>query len=618
VAPLIFAIALVVRWLHIWLLRDSPLFTVLMGDARAYDEWASRLAAGDWIGSDVFYQAPLYPYFLGAIYSVAGRDLMLVRAVQAVLGAASAVLVGAAASRLFSSRAGVIAGFLMALYPPAIFMSAIIQKAAIDVFLVSVVIYAVARIHDSDRDRRWWLGLGIALGLLSLTRENALVLIPVALIFACRDTAPAFVVGVALVLTPVAVRNQMVGGGFYLTTSQFGPNLYIGNNARADGTYQAIREGRGDAAFERQDATELAENAAGRSLEPAEVSAYWRDQALNYILTNPVDWLQLMARKVRLLVSATEMPDTEAQESHAQASLVLRLLQPVGHFGVMLPLALLGIVVTWSDRRRLMMLYAFAAVYALSVLIFFVVARYRYPLVPFVLLLAAAGLAGLPAFVRAATRRRQLVTAAAMAAILFVALRPVVAADVMLAVTATNVGVALQAQDRLDDAAGQYRQAISIRPDYAPAYNNLGVVLQKQGRIDEAITAYQQALKYHPEDAGTHMNLGEALLRRGRTAEAIAHYRRRVELDPNDLARRYDLGNVLLETRDVRGAEQEFRRLTELSPTSPQAHSRLGVALAAQDRFDEAIMSFRKALELRPDFAEAQRFLQMALDARRR
>ena len=32
-----------------------------MGDSHAYDAWAQRIAAGDWVGGDVFYQAPLYP-----------------------------------------------------------------------------------------------------------------------------------------------------------------------------------------------------------------------------------------------------------------------------------------------------------------------------------------------------------------------------------------------------------------------------------------------------------------------------------------------------------------------------------------------------------------------------
>src|SRR5262245_38493806 len=58
--------ALVVRLIYLWQIRDAPFFTLLMGDSKGYDEWARRIAAGDWIGSDVFYQAPLYPYFMGA------------------------------------------------------------------------------------------------------------------------------------------------------------------------------------------------------------------------------------------------------------------------------------------------------------------------------------------------------------------------------------------------------------------------------------------------------------------------------------------------------------------------------------------------------------------------
>ena len=75
----VFAVALLVRLLHVWQIRRAPFFDVLMGDARGYDAWARRLAAGDWIGRDVFYQAPLYPYFLGVVYSIAGRHLLIER-----------------------------------------------------------------------------------------------------------------------------------------------------------------------------------------------------------------------------------------------------------------------------------------------------------------------------------------------------------------------------------------------------------------------------------------------------------------------------------------------------------------------------------------------------------
>ena len=53
--------ALGVRLLHVWQMTATPFATVLLGDAKGYDQWARRLAGGDWIGTDVFYQAPLYP-----------------------------------------------------------------------------------------------------------------------------------------------------------------------------------------------------------------------------------------------------------------------------------------------------------------------------------------------------------------------------------------------------------------------------------------------------------------------------------------------------------------------------------------------------------------------------
>jgi tetratricopeptide (TPR) repeat protein len=76
VATAIFVVALAVRLIHIWQIRRAPFFTVLMGDAQGYDAWGKRIARGDWLGHEVFYQAPLYPYFLGLIYSLVGRNML--------------------------------------------------------------------------------------------------------------------------------------------------------------------------------------------------------------------------------------------------------------------------------------------------------------------------------------------------------------------------------------------------------------------------------------------------------------------------------------------------------------------------------------------------------------
>ena len=129
---------------------------------------------------------------------------------------------------------------------------------------------------------------------------------------------------------PVVARNYSVDGGFYLTTSQFGSNFYIGNNPNADGTYASIRFGRGAPEFERLDAKEVAEESVGRTLSPSEVSSFWTGRALGYITSQPVSWLKLTGRKILLLFNRTEMLDTESQESYAEFSTPLRMLGWVG------------------------------------------------------------------------------------------------------------------------------------------------------------------------------------------------------------------------------------------------------------------------------------------------
>ena len=121
------------RLAHVWQIRRAPFFTALMGDSRSYDEWARRIAGGEWIGRDVFYQAPLYPYFLGVVYAIFGRDLLAVRLIQALIGSASCVLLALACRRLFGDAAGAAAGLLLALWAPAIFFDGLLQLSLIHI-----------------------------------------------------------------------------------------------------------------------------------------------------------------------------------------------------------------------------------------------------------------------------------------------------------------------------------------------------------------------------------------------------------------------------------------------------------------------------------------------------
>lgn len=679
-ALFIFAVALVVRLVHVWQLRSSPFFDVLLGDAHGYDQWARRIAGGDWIGSEVFYQAPLYPYFLGAIYALFGRDLLILRVIQAVIGSASCVLLGMAAARFFSRRVGLIAGLALALWAPAIFFDGLLQKSVLDVFFVCAMLALIARIAApggnalagglgqgfGDGEGRGHAALGLVMGALALTRENALVLAGVITVWIVgsrrrfndgssgRWFMPVvlFAAGLAIVLLPVAARNYAIGGGFYLTTSQFGPNFYIGNNAHADGTYAPIRAGRGAPEFERRDATEVAEAAVGRSLSPSEVSSYWTGRALGYIAAEPLDWLELTGRKALLLINRDEMLDTESQESYAAASLPLRLLGWFGHFGVLVPLAVLGLIVTWPEQRRLWILHALMVTYALSVVMFYVFARYRYPLVPFLLLFAAAPFDSQSArslrrlFAQGQLRRRWtavLATAAFAVAANIQLLSP----TLMAAITETNLGTALHEQRRLDEAIAHHRRAIELVPGYAPAYNNLGAALRASGRIDEAIASYrkalslqpdfpsaefnlanallasgdaaasaaqfQQALGRRPQSVEAQNNLGIALAQKGDTAGAIAAFRAALAIDERSVIAHRNLGNMLIDAGNRGDGVAHLERAIALAPAEPDALYDLGTALLEEQNFSGAAARFEAAIGIRPDWPEAHNNLGIAV-----
>ena len=85
-------------------------------------------------------------------------------------------------------------------------------------------------------------------------------------------------------------------------------------------------------------------------------------------------------------------------------------------------------------------------------------------------------------------------------------------------------GMALAEKEKYDRAAGMFRQAVSLKKDFAEAYNMLGFSLRKQGKYDEAIKNYTKALSINPKFAEAHEYIGEAYLGIGDRGSAWEHY----------------------------------------------------------------------------------------------
>lgn len=537
-------LALALRAVHLMQARSVPLFDLLIVDGRQYDLWARRIAAGDWIGTEVFYQAPLYPYFLAVVKLAFGDGLWPIRIVQALLGALSCGLLFLASRNLVSHRVGVVAGVLLALYPPAIFFDGLVQKASIGGFVVVLVLWLISRAQKAPTWPRFF-ALGVALGLLLLTREETILLVPVLLLWilvrfwtqAWRARAgrmAAFAAGIALVLLPVGWRNHAVGGEFLITTSQAGTNFWIGNRPGADGRYAPLRPGRSDTSYERRDAFELAEIEMGRKLSPSEVSDFWRDQALAWIRDEPLDWLKLVARKAALTVNAYEVPDAEDQYFYEKHEPVLALVSQVVHLGIVLPLCAAGLVLGWSRRRDLGVLAVMLVVLCGGVVLFYVMGRYRYPIVPIAIVFAAVAIVQGAALAR--VRAWKTLAPATLALLVFAVISnwPIYSRDSQIGMSHVNAGAALSTVDRADEALAQYRAALAVDPDTPEAWSNMGVLNGRLGRVTEAVDCLTRAVDMRPEDPRFRMRLGTALFMSGDVERAIAELTRSTELFPQD------------------------------------------------------------------------------------
>jgi Flp pilus assembly protein TadD len=635
-------LAVFLRCLYIRQIHDAPFFGLRLGDGEVYHLWARRIADGDWLGQGVFYQSPLYPYFLAILYRLVDDSVTTVRIVQAFLGGASCVLLAAAGVALFGRR-GAIAGIGLAIYPPAIFLDALLEKSALVTFLTAALLALLTA--------RRWFATGIVLGLLALTRENALILALPVLFWIpgpWRKQFAAvlvFVAGCALVLLPVGLRNRAAGGEFHLTTSQFGPNFYIGNHAGANGTYDALVLGHGSAADEREDATRLAEDAAGRKLTPGEVSRFWTAKSLAYIQSQPIDWLKLLVRKSALTFNAAEVSDTESQDVYAEWSWLLRILRPFD-FGLLLGMAALGAVLTMECRRRIWFLYALALMYALSVAAFYVFARYRFPIVPVLMLLAAGGIAQMRRGRGLRGRSLMVAGAVAVVAVAFAHLplddprtaratnylvigralsndpkrldlamefyKRALDTDPRFPAAQFGLGTLLARMGRSEEAMPYYRAALASWPAYAEAHYNLGLALAATGRAQEAAEEFSEALRLRPDDADTHFVLAKTLIVLNRSDVAVEHYQKGLALRPKDVKALVGFGVALTRTGRAEDAMRTYRRALELDPQDAAAHNNLGWTLASEGRIAEAVPQFERALQLNPAYEDARKNLEQA------
>lgn len=655
----LFAVAL--RAGYLAEIADVGFWSVPLGDAAIYAKRAAEIAAGDWKGPADFVHAPLYAYVM-ALPRIAGlTELAWVRVMQVGMSAASLVLLMGLTRRLIDRRSAIFAGLLYAVLPSAIYFDGLIEKSSLAVLLTMGMLAgaikgqrANGQIANQSVPRAavmslaWWFVAGALLGLLVLTRQNALALVPVLMVMAViggggasaapktahsrsrlawRASAAALViVGFFAAVSPWMIRNKQVIGDFVVSTPNMGQNFWMGNDARSTGTYLSFARGKVNPEHEQAEWVKEAETATGRTMSAKEVSDWYFARGLKFIREQPIDWLKLTGKKLLMTIGAYELPDTEDYYLYARHSAMLRTFDAVLHFGVLVPLAAVGIVLTARDWRRLWPLYAYLLITILSVAAFVVFARYRFPLAPVLVMFAAAGISAVLPRGRGGESKGQIANrqmaneelqpaaggrSRAIGAVVVV-IGAVAASNARVyasrgvdAVAFSNHADALVNSGRVEDAIAEYRRSLVLDDADAETHAGMGGALARLNRFDEALPHFDRAARLAPGFARAHAGAGRALMFMGRPQDAERALREAARLDPDDLETMELLGWALGSTGKIAEATPLLEKALATGRAGAQTYLNLGNVRAMSGKFDDARRLFEQALEREPRNADA-------------
>jgi tetratricopeptide (TPR) repeat protein len=177
-----------------------------------------------------------------------------------------------------------------------------------------------------------------------------------------------------------------------------------------------------------------------------------------------------------------------------------------------------------------------------------------------------------------------------------------------------NLGVALEAQGRLDDARAEYERARALKPGLRQAAVNLGVLLERQGDLRGAAAVYQGVMRDFPDDPVSRERLAVLYRQTGQLDEAWRLAREALVREPRSVAAQKVLVHVALTRGDLDLAKLVAMRAQKLDPNDPELPFLAGQVLAKQGDDAAAAVQFQKALALREDYLAARyALLQAAL-----
>ncbi|MGB8657598.1 MAG: glycosyltransferase family 39 protein [Candidatus Zixiibacteriota bacterium] len=618
----IFILAFVIRFVYLTEMKSSPFFDTPTMDAEYHDQWAQSILKGEeFVKEGVFFRAPLYPYFLAAMYKIFGHDYFMARLIQFLIGSLSCVLVYLVATNVFNRRTAIIAGVMASLYGVLIYFDGELLIEILLVFLDLLLILACIRAKQNPSHKSWFF-CGILLGLSSIARPNIL-LVGVAfffwVVFQYRNKGMTqlagtrmrkslvygccLVLGTVLMVSPVTLRNYVRGHDFVLIASQGGMNFYIGNNSQSDGASAILPRARTTWWGSYEDAIRIAEKTTGRTLKPSEVSRFWYIQGLKFATSEPLGFLKLMLKKFILFWNGNELSNNKDFYFFARSAPLLKFLIwrffVYFPFGLVAPLALVGVILSHKGKKDVAILEIFLLVYMITVIVFFVTERYRMPIVPILILFAAFAV---DRFASMMGQKRILKSGKYLCILLVIT---ILLNLEIPGYSSANPGQAYYAlgavyskKKDMAKAEEEYKKAVLYNPFLGEAYANLAAIYGDQGKHELALENYEKALQNGTDSAFVFYNVGIGYYNQGFLDQAQSNCELSLSLREDDPKVHFLLGEIYLRKGMLELAIKEYKKTLEYDSQDASAYFRLGTIYRQLGRRQEAIDSFKDFMRM--------------------
>lgn len=398
---LIFAAALTLRLGFVFLFPQPP----PVADAVDYDTLAVNLASGHGFSLNPDVPTPKrppgFPFFLAAVYSVFGHSYPAAMALQAVLGALTCLLVFRTAEKLLGEREAVIAGWLLALYPVLTVYSGLLLTETLFTFLLAGAF--MFWVYGAGRRDNWDFALaGLFLGLATLTRPVTLVFPGVLLavvLLANRALLGKWLIFLAVflfTLAPWSARNYRLWGTLRPASVGTGYGFFVTGSMASGLSFEESFQHYLEKFNNRPEPVIFTPGAPAQAIL-LETELQAEGSAL--VKAHPVNFLKIALKRLPPFWLTSHSSVFGVDKSLAEyraagdwgriaARLALLLLQ-----AALLCLAGLGLYFTlfrWRETAPLIALLLFFTAHVL----FDFVPRYHLPVMPQLMIFAAAGLAG--------------------------------------------------------------------------------------------------------------------------------------------------------------------------------------------------------------------------------